>query len=382
MSVDLMGMLKQAVGNQGMSKIGGLIGLDEKTTSKAFDGAAGSILGGLMKKSSNQQGIDQIFGAVQKSDGGLLDNLSGVLGDQQATVDLQKQGGGVLDMVFGGDRAKTESGIAQSLGLSGGIVGKLLTMAGPMLLGVIGRYVKSKALNAVGLGGLLGEQKSFLGNYMPSGLASNLGFSNFVDSGSAPVRTTASNAGRAATNTARDTANSGGGLMKMLLPLLLLAAIGWGLWQFVISPMMNAAPDGDRAGGGTVDNGENVNRASGELNLPGFDMSKYDVSTLGDAGPKLTNGMSDISAGFKNIATNPTEEAANGLVGTLGGFGDSLDNLNIGEMAGPAKETATGMLGQFSKTLETLLSKVPESLQGIVRPAVEGLIQKISSMGM
>ena len=421
MSVDLMGMLKDAVSKQVMNKIGGMIGLDGPSTNKAFEGAAGSILGGMMKKSKTQQGIDQIFGVAKDHDGGLLDNIGDLLGNQDATEKLQTQGGGIMDMVFGNDRAATENSIGQSLGLSSGIVGKLMSLAGPMLMGVIGRYVKNKALNAVGLGSLLGSQGSYLGNYMPAALTDNLGLGSFLGSaannvGNAAsgavdtVGNAASSAGRAASNTAGQAANAGGGLLKSLLPLALLAAIGWGLWQFVLAPMMNGANPvaavgdgvsgavgavgdgvsgavgavGDGVSGAVGAVGDGVSGALGgiempKLEMPGMDLSGFDMSALGDNGPKLTQGMADISSGFQGLATGG-EEAANGLVGKITGFGDTLGDMNIGSMEGPAKNAATGMLGQFSGVLEGLLSKVPESLQGVIRPAVEGLIQKISGL--
>ncbi len=417
MSVDLMGMLKDAVSKQVMSKIGSMVGLDGPSTNKAFEGAAGSILGGMMKKSTTQQGIDQIFGVAKDHDGGLFDNIGDLLGNQDAAEKLQTQGGGIMDMVFGGDRAQAEASVGQSLGLSSGIVGKLMSLAGPMLMGVIGRYVKNKALNAVGLGSLISNQGSYLGNYVPAGLSNSLGFNKFLgDAGNAAtgavnsVGNAASNAGRAASNTAGQAAETGGGLVKMLLPLLLLGAIGWGVWNFVLAPMINGdnpvATVGDGLAGAAGAVGDGVSGAAGavadgvtdaagavsdgvsgavgglempKLELPGMDLSGFDMGVLGDNGPKLTQGMTDISTGFQGLATGG-EEAANGLVGKLSGFGDTIGNMNIGDMDGPAKSAATGILGQFSGVLEGLLSKVPESLQGIVRPAVEGLIEKISGL--
>ena len=384
MSVDLMGMLKDAVGNQVMKKIGGMVGLDQSATNKAFDGVSGTILGGMMKKSKTQQGIDQIFGAAQQNDGKMFDGLGDLLGNQSATDNLQKQGGGIMDMVFGGDRAKTESSVAESLGLSSGIVGKLMSLAGPMLMGVIGRYIKSKALNAVGLGSLFADQSSHLGNYMPAGLTKNLGFNSFLDNAGTTAKNTASDVRHAPTNTAGQSVDSGGGgLMKMLLPLVLLGAIGWGLWQFVLSPMMNGANAenemANKMGDADTAVGDGISGAVGGLELPGFDASNFNLDALGDAGPKLTSGMRNVSSGFQDVITNNTEEAASGLAGTINGFKDSLGDMNIGEMAGPAKTTATGMLSKFADSLEALMEKVPEALRGIIRPAVDGLIEKINS---
>ena len=70
--------------------------------------------------------------------------------------------------------------LTKAIGLDSNLVGKLLKMAAPIIMSVIGKYMKSKALDASGLGGLLGEQKQYLGNYLPSSLTSDLGFGRYA----------------------------------------------------------------------------------------------------------------------------------------------------------------------------------------------------------
>ena len=55
MSVNIMDLVKGAVSNQVMGQIGGLLGTDAKKTPSLFETAAGSILGGLMKKGSTRK---------------------------------------------------------------------------------------------------------------------------------------------------------------------------------------------------------------------------------------------------------------------------------------------------------------------------------------
>jgi len=154
MSVNIMDLVKGAVSDQVMGQIGGLLGTDAKKTPSLFENAAGSILGGLMKKGSTQQGAQDIFGAVQKQDSSVLDKLGDLLGGGDSTDGFQKQGSGILDMVMGGSQqsAGMIGMVAKALGMDKGIVGKLLMMAAPIVMGVIGKHVKNKALDAVGLG--------------------------------------------------------------------------------------------------------------------------------------------------------------------------------------------------------------------------------------
>ena len=415
MSINIMSMVKDAVSQQVMNKIGGMIGLDQSKTSSAFETAAGSILGGLMNKASSPAGAEAVFGAAQKQDTGILDKLGDLLDGGEATDNFQKQGGGILDMVFGSGNQQAQEAVGSSLGLGSGIVGKLMSMAAPILMGVIGNYVKSKALNAVGLSSLLGEQKSHLSNILPSSLASNLGFGSMLGSATnaasnvagaasnvaGSVGNAASNVAGAATGAAGDAVDAGGGLLKKILPLAILAAILFGLWQFVLSPMMGNAGNAVRDGVGAVGNavgdgvsavgdgvgavggavGDGVGALGSGLSIPGFDMSGVDMSVLGDKKDALMGPIGDITKGFGGLATGG-EEAATGLADKIGGFGTALEGMGIGDMAAPQKAAIGGILGQFSGVIEGLLAKVPGPLQGIVKPAVDKLMETISGFGL
>ena len=447
MSVNIMSMVKDAVSQQVMNKIGSMVGLDQSKSSSAFETAAGSILGGLMNKASTPSGAEAVFGAVQKQDTGVLDKLGDLLGGGQATDNFQKQGGGILDMVFGSGNQKAQQAVGSSLGLGSGMVGKLMSMAAPILMGVIGNYVKSKALNAVGLGSLLGEQRSHLGGLLPSSLTSNLGFGNMLSgAGNAAsnvasgvgnaagsvasgvgnvagsVGGAASNVAGAATGAAGDAVSAGGGLLSKILPLAILAAILFGLWHFLIGPMMggaaNMAKDGvgaigdgiggavgavgdgvgavggalsDGAGavGGAVTGGaeavagagSGVKDMMGGMSIPGLDLGGVDLSALGESKDALMGPIGEISTGFAGLATGG-EEAATGLADKLGGFGTALEGMGIGDMAGPQQAAIGGILGKFTGMIEGLMANVPGPLQGIVQPAVDKLMETISGFGL
>ena len=440
MSVNIMSMVKDAVSQQVMNKIGSMVGLDQSKSASAFETAAGSILGGLMNKASTPSGAEAVFGAVQKQDTGILDKLGDLLGGGEATDNFQKQGGGILDSVFGSGNQAAQKAVGSSLGLGSGMVGKLMSMAAPILMGVIGNYVKSKALNAVGLGSLLGEQRSHLGGLLPSSLTSNLGFGNMLSgAGNAAsnvasgvgnaagsvasgvgnvagsVGGAASNVAGAATGAAGDAVNAGGGLLSKILPLAILAAILFGLWHFLIGPMMggaaNMAKDGVGAigdgiggavgavgdgvgavggavtdgvgavGGAVGEAGSGVKDMMGGMSIPSLDLGGVDLSALGESKDALMGPIGEISTGFAGLATGG-EEAATGLADKLGGFGTALEGMGIGDMAGPQQAAVGGILGKFTGMIEGLMANVPGPLQGIVQPAVDKLMETISGFGL
>ena len=263
MSINLLDMVKGAVSNQVMGQMGKILGQsDNQKTAGMFDTAAQSILGGLIKKAGTAEGAREVFKAAQEQDAGILDKLGDIMGGSAQQQDhFQKQGGGMLDMIFGNNRGGIMGIVGKFLGLDGSIMGKLMAMAAPIVMGVIGKHIKNKALDAVGLGNFLGSQKASLGSAMPSALTSQLGFGNLLgnvtgaassaagavggaaSSAAGAVGGAASSAagaagnagraaagaagdaGRAAAGAANDAASGIGGILKLLLPLLSLIHI-------------------------------------------------------------------------------------------------------------------------------------------------------------
>ena len=426
----LMDMVKQAVTKQVMGKIGGLLGTDEAKTNSAFETAAGSILGGLIKKSGTAQGARDIFDMTQKQDVGVLDKLGDLLGGGQATEQYQSQGAGLLDGIMGGQQEQTSmlGTIGKFLGLKGGMSGMLMKLVAPIVMGVLAKHVKAKALDAVGLGSFLGQQKKSLG-FMPASLTSDLGFGNLLGNvtgaaGNAANAVTgaagnvggavsgaAGNAGRAvsgaasnvggavsgaasnvggavsgaagsasrgAANAASSTASAGSGLFKLLLPLLLLGGLIYGAYHF-LPQLTGGAAKMVEEGGSAVSNA-----ASGMSmpEIPGLDVGGidgFDFKSLGDAGPSLTSGISDISNGFSGLATSGTD-GANALAEKITGFTGSIDGMGLDKLEGAGKTSAMGLLGKFVETVKGFMGNQTAETQGILQSPVQGLMDKIGPM--
>ena len=485
MSINLLDMVKGAVSKQVMGQIGGVLGQsDQNKTSGMFDTATQSILGGLIKKASTPEGAREVFKTVQDQDDGILDKLGDILGGgAQQQEHFQKQGGGILDMVFGNNRGGIMGIIGKFMGLDGSIMGKLMSMAAPIVLGVIGKHIKSKALDAVGLGNFLGQQKSHLGGAMPSALTSQLGFGNLLGnvtgagkaavgsvgdaaSGAAGVvgnaasgaagaagnagraaanaasgaagavgnaasgaAGAAGDAGRAAANAANDAASGIGGLLKLLLPLILIGGAIYFAYPFIagtVNKVGDAAGDaasgaagavggavgavGDAAGGvaGAVGDAASgavgaVGDAAGGVAGSVGDAASGAAGAVGGAMGKMTGGfkmpempagldlggfdmngltgqMSGITDGFKNV----TDAAgAQNLAGKLTDFTGNLDNMGIGNLPEASKGFMGKMFGGFTGTIENAMSGFQgnDSVMGILKPAVDTLTDKIKGFG-
>ena len=366
MSLNIMEMVKQAATKQIMGKLGGLLGTDEKKTSSVFESAAGAILGGLMKKGSTAKGAQDIFEMTKDNDGSTLDKLGDLLGDGDATEKYQKQGAGILDGILGSSQAGILGTLAKALGLDEGMIGKLMMMVAPMVMGVIGKHLKSKALDAVGLGNLLGEQKQHASKWgMPASLTSSLGFGdalgNLSNVGSS-VANAANDAGQAVTGAANDAAagaaKAGGGLMKMLLPLLVIGALIWAAVTYLPGML----------GGG-------ANALEGSL--PNIEIPEnMDFGGL-DTGA-LTSSFGSITDGFQDV----TLEKAPSLAKRIGDFTGSLDNLGLKDIPSASKGVVGKMFGGFTDTIAKAMGGIKdEGILGILKPVVAALMEKVKSFG-
>lgn len=388
--MNIMEMVKKSVTDQVMGQIGGMLGMsDQKKASSTFDTAIGSILGGLMKKSSSPEGAKQVFEMASKSDDSIMDKLGDILGGGGDKLEaVQKSGGGMLEGIFGGSQQSSSmtQTIAKALGLDGSIVGKLLTLAAPMLLGVIGKHIKSAGMNAIGLGSLLGEQKQHLSAAMPSGLSQNLGFGNLLsgagDLGNSAVNAagnaassvtnaasnTASSAANAVGDAAGDVAKKGGGLLMLLLPLIILGAIGYIAWPY-ISGAANQAKEGVEA----------VANKTGDLASGAFTFDG-DIGALGETGPKLQEGFSGITAGFTGLAETG-EDGANALATKITDFSGSIGDMGLGDLPETAKPVATSMIGKFIEAIKGMLGSQNDTIKGILEGPVNTLIEKLTPFG-
>ncbi|MEM7456779.1 MAG: DUF937 domain-containing protein [Planctomycetota bacterium] len=404
MSDSLMDLIKGAASKSVLDKLGGLMGTDEEKTGGLFEAAAGSILGGLIKKSESPGGADDIFKAAEGSDGGMLDKLDDILGGGSVDQDYEKQGGGILDMVFGESQGGILETLAKFLGFDGDIIKKLMTYLGPIVMGVIGKQMKDKALDSVGLGKLLGEQKSSLGNILPSGLTSGLGFGNLLGNVSDAAGAVTDKAQEAvgaaggmakdavsnASSAARGAAEEGSSALKYIIPVILIAALAYLGYTFIANQetdpgttqneVENQGPrqigpagppaadddDSDQGGSGFPSLGDIVGLDFGDAQLGDFDLQG------------LKDQFSGISEGFDDV----NMDNAQGLADKITGLTDGLEGMGFDGLPDIAKGTMGTMIDGFRGNIEGKLGSVSEQgILDILKPVLEKLWEAFNGLG-
>ncbi len=249
--MNLLGLLKNSLTPELVSKAANLIGEDTGATSSALTSILPTLLGGLASKASSQSGASGLLGLINDGghDGGIMDNLGSLLGGGNASSGLMSAGTGIVNSIFGDKVGGIVSLLSGFLGMKGSSVTSLMSIAAPMIMGVVGKQVKTNGLDASGLMSLFSSQKDSISSALPSGLSDKMG-------GLLGFASSASGAASKVTNAIEETAESG--LPKWLLPLIIgLAAIG-GLLYFMKGCNNTAGVVSDKVDSTTAVIGESV----------------------------------------------------------------------------------------------------------------------------
>lgn len=377
--MNFMDSIKGAVAQQAMDKLGAALGMDSKQASSAFETASAVILGNVMKKAgSGSAGAKSIFDMANKVDPSMLDKLGDAFsGSGAAAEGFQKAGGGLLDSILGADQSGMISAIAKALGLDKDMIGKLLKMVAPIVVGMLGKQIKSQGLDVGGLTNFLSSQQSTLKNFLPGSLSSDLGLSSLTAGASRAVSGAANKAAGATKAAASEAADAGGGLLKTVLPIVAIAALAFLAWRFFLSKGEEVV---DAATSAVQDASSAVTEGAAQLadKMPSWD--SLDFSALGETGLTLKEGLGDISKGLTGLAAaNADEAGANDLLSKISSFSGNLDGLGLGSFEGTAKTALSTIIGTFLQTIRGQLDKIPEPLKTMVVPAVNSLVEKLTA---
>jgi OmpA-OmpF porin, OOP family len=234
MSIDLLGLVKDQLTSAAMGKISEFLGESSQNTQSAIGAAMPTILGGLMEKASTTEGAGSLLGMLNKDghDGSLLGGLGDMLGSSDGISGLLSGGSGIISSIFGDKVGGIVELIANVSGIKKSSSSSLLSMAAPILMGVLGKQVTSQGLGISGLANLLMGQKDAVKAALPAGAGSLLniaGLGDFLGGAKSSSNSSVSN----------DEETTGGGFN--FWPWLIAAALALGAWYFLKSCKGNDA---------------------------------------------------------------------------------------------------------------------------------------------
>ena len=176
----LLDAVKEYLTPDVLQKMSSHAGETPGNTSRAIDSIVPTLLYGTAKLADSPGGENQLIKLIgqQAGDGNILNNLAGKLSGGNATESFMGSGQGILTGLFGNKLDSVVDTIARSLGLKSSSISSLLSIAAPLVLGVLGKEKSAGGLGAGGLASLLTGQKSTLSQMVPAGLGGLLGWSD------------------------------------------------------------------------------------------------------------------------------------------------------------------------------------------------------------
>jgi OmpA-OmpF porin, OOP family len=321
---NLLDMAKSYFSNELVNKASAHLGESEGSISKAISAVLPSIIGGIADKSTD--GVDGA-GIVAKMaadqhQGGILDSINGFL-HPDTSNDMLGKSSSIISGLFGngGTSNMLTTLISSFAGVKGSSVGTIMSMAAPMLLGLVGKHSAENNLTPSAMSSMLGEQKKSAMSMLPAGFSLSS-----ITGGASNI---ASSAASAATGAVGDLAGkAGGGLGKILLPAILLCGLVAGIWWFTkngcnkgtTTPTSTETTNTDAtnttAGTTTTVTPPVVEAPKATVGADG--LVSYDLGALGDL---------DLPGGVKLTGVN-----ANGFENTLVNFikTGTIDTINKG----------------------------------------------------
>lgn len=365
MAVNLLNMLQGQLGGEVMKQAGKFLGESEANTTSAMNAALPAILGSIVQKGSTQSGASGILDMLSSGghDGGIFDNLGSMFGGGEASTGFMNSGNSLLKTFLGPKLGGVVDLISSVSGIGKSSSSSLLSMAAPIIMGMLGKQVKSGGLNAGGLMNLLMGQSKYIKDAAPSGVSSLLGFGNLgskvtetVSSAAATTRTAATSAANTATNTATTAAKSGGSFLKWLLPLLLILGIGG--WLLTGKSGCAAA---DNVLDTTADATKNVAGAAADAAGNAVDATKNVAGAAADAAGNAAGAVAGAAGSAVDAAGNAVGSAADAVGDAAGAVGGAVAGAAAKALEGV--KFAAGSIGEgFSKILATGKDAVGKSV--------------------
>jgi OmpA-OmpF porin, OOP family len=285
MAGSILDSIMNMLGPEVVGPVASQLGESPDTVQRGLQTGSAAILAGLASKVGQPGFLGQIFGLITNPANtpsalsGLTSNPGG-LGSVAASSPIGSLGSQFLSNIFGSNLSTVTDMLGQSTGL-GSKIGPLLTMAAPLVLGVLGNHVRQNGLSATDLGNTLKAEAPSLQRFLPAGLGSLLG--------GAPQAVAALPAQTAAAGN------------RWLGPLILLALLVIGAIWFINrakQPVSNAVQTAANAGANAAQTAANAGASAisalgdffrarlpdgVELNIPQFGIENRLISFLNDS---------------------------------------------------------------------------------------------------
>jgi len=335
MSINLLKMLQDQIGSPVVDQASKFLGESSANTSSGINALLPTVLGGLVNKGNTESGASSIMDMITKGnfDGGILDNLGNVFSGGSSTSNFMNAGSLLTSSLFGGSKLGSVLDVVTKVtGMRRSSSSSLMNLLAPIVMGMIGKQVKSNGLNAGGLMKMLMGQKDHVASAMPAGMGSILGFSNMRTPVTETVGAATTRTATAARETVRETANvttdvakTGGSWIRWALPLVAIVALG--AWLFNRGGADKVANLANDAESGIVEGANTVGDAATKTVNAAGDAANSAAGAMKDGANATGNAISDAAGNMKDAAGNMANDARNAAGNMANDAKNTADNI-------------------------------------------------------
>lgn len=155
-----------------LESLGRFVGAGPEATKRTFKAAIPSSMYALAEHGSSEVGARSLLDGLRSGKAPQLEigELGDTLADPQASDRLMTTSGAFLERIAGGRLGGILDGLTSHGGVGRSAATKLMALAAPLALGVIGKRAREENLDARGLSGFLRDQKPKVATLVPKSL--------------------------------------------------------------------------------------------------------------------------------------------------------------------------------------------------------------------
>jgi OmpA-OmpF porin, OOP family len=170
---NLVDMGRAALKGESVARMSATLHESERGIRQGFEDAVPLSIAGLADQVNSEDRARQLLDGFQRGRYPQMDpaDLAPTVADADATDRVVNASTPLLGQTFGGRLDNIVDGVASDAGLRRTSVSKLLGLATPLVLGMVGKRALARRLDPRGLLEFLGDQRRFAAGALPAGLA-------------------------------------------------------------------------------------------------------------------------------------------------------------------------------------------------------------------
>ncbi|MDC0634911.1 DUF937 domain-containing protein [Flavobacteriaceae bacterium] len=142
-----MNLLGSGLGKSLIKGLSSQTGQSKSKTTALLNLAIPVMLQAMQRNSANKEGALGLLNAItNKHDGSILNNLNSIFLDSSLNA-VEKDGGKILGHVFGKRQKNIQNALSKQTGVSNNSVAKVLKVAAPVVLGILGKQKRNSPVN-------------------------------------------------------------------------------------------------------------------------------------------------------------------------------------------------------------------------------------------